>query len=60
MKKEESPAPETSKTPSVKVEKSSNKKGSLLGGGKNVFGKKFGSDKVKKGIEEGKYKECEK
>ena len=47
MKKEESPAPETSKTPSVKEEDSSNTQVSLLGGGKNVFGQTFGSAQVK-------------
>ena len=47
VKKEESPVPESSKTPSVKVEDSSNTQGSVLGGGKNVFGQTFGRAQVK-------------
>ena len=47
VKKEELPAPETSKTPFVKVEDSSNTQVSLLGGGMNVFGETFGSAQVK-------------
>ena len=47
VKKEESPAPETSKTPFVKEEDSGNTQVSLLGGGKNVFGQTVGSAQVK-------------